>query len=199
MDNKAKTWFVLIACIIVAVIAFVFGAYVYNKKTARNDEPVNIEKLSQVEEIKENSIYNEIETSTSESKVSPNAIVNEKRYYKKCDHLIRETVDIPEELVNMSEEDVKKYYEGWNIEKYTPTEITIYKEFSGICNEHYIVKKNGDVLGIYIENDDGVEDDGEQLTGYWITKYQLSREEKDARITAELAAGTDCSKETGTR
>ena len=42
------------------------------------------------------------------------------------------------------------------------------------------------------KNDDGVEDDGEQLTGYWITKYQLSREEKDARITAELAAGTDC-------
>lgn len=158
MDNKAKIWFVLIACIIVAVIAFVFGAYVYNKKTARNDEPVNIEKLSQVEEIKENSIYNEIETSTSESKVSPNAIVNEKRYYKKCDHLIRETVDIPEELVNMSEEDVKKYYAGWNIEKYTPTEITIYKEFSGICNEHYIVKKNGDVLGIYIENDDGVDE-----------------------------------------
>lgn len=158
MDNKARTWFVLISCIIVAVIAFAFGAYVYNKKTARNDEPVNIEKLSQVEEIKENSVSNEIETSTSESKVSPNAIVNEKRYYKKCDHLIRETVDIPEELVNMSEEDVKKYYTGWNIEKYTPTEITIYKEFSGICNEHYIVKKNGDVLGIYIENDDGVQE-----------------------------------------
>lgn len=107
MDNKAKTWFVLIACIIVAVIAFAFGVYVYNRKTAKNDEPVNIEKISQIEKVKENSVSNEIETSTSESKVSPNAIVNEKRYYKKCDHLIRETVDIPEELVNMSEEDVK--------------------------------------------------------------------------------------------
>ena len=42
------------------------------------------------------------------------------------------------------------------------------------------------------KDDDGIEDKGEQLTGYWITKYQLSREEKDARITAELAAGTDC-------
>lgn len=158
MDNKAKTWFVLIVCIIIAAILFAFGAYVYNRKTAKNDEPVNIEKISQIEKVKENSVSNEIETSTLESKVSPNAIVNEKRYYKKCDHLIRETVDIPEELVNMSEEDVKKYYAGWNIEKYTPTEITIYKEFLGICNEHYVVKKNGDVLGIYIENDDGVEE-----------------------------------------
>ena len=42
------------------------------------------------------------------------------------------------------------------------------------------------------KNDDGIQDDGEQLTGYWITKYQLSREESEARITAELAAGTDC-------
>ena len=158
MDNKAKTWFVLIVCIIIAAILFAFGAYVYNRKTAKNDEPVNIEKISQIEKVKENSVSNEIETSTLESKVSPNAIVNEKRYYKKCDHLIRETVDIPEELVNMSEVDVKKYYAGWNIEKYTPTEITIYKEFLGICNEHYVVKKNGDVLGIYIENDDGVEE-----------------------------------------
>ena len=189
MDNKAKTWFVLIACIIVAVIAFVFGAYVYNKKTARNDEPVNIEKLSQVEEIKENSIYNEIETSTSESKVSPNAIVNEKRYYKKCDHLIRETVDIPEELVNMSEEDVKKYYAGWNIEKYTPTEITIYKEFSGICNEHYVVKKNGDVLGIYIENDDGVE---EWLEDTQIEVQYLPEEDaKDFEVGVKVVGKTN--------
>ena len=187
MDNKAKTWFVLIACIIVAVIAFVFGAYVYNKKTARNDEPVNIEKLSQVEEIKENSIYNEIETSTSESKVSPNAIVNEKRYYKKCDHLIRETVDIPEELVNMSEEDVKKYYAGWNIEKYTPTEITIYKEFSGICNEHYIVKKNGDVLGIYIENDDGVDEwlEDTQIEIQYLPKEDIKNFEVGVKVVGK--------------
>ena len=187
MDNKAKTWFVLIACIIVAVIAFVFGAYVYNKKTARNDEPVNIEKLSQVEEIKENSIYNEIETSTSESKVSPNAIVNEKRYYKKCDHLIRETVDIPEELVNMSEEDVKKSYAGWNIEKYTPTEITIYKEFSGICNEHYIVKKNGDVLGIYIENDDGVDEwlEDTQIEIQYLPKEDIKNFEVGVKVVGK--------------
>ena len=42
------------------------------------------------------------------------------------------------------------------------------------------------------KDDDGVQDEGEQLTGYWITKYQLSREESEARITAELSAGTDC-------
>lgn len=41
------------------------------------------------------------------------------------------------------------------------------------------------------KNDNGTEEDGEQLKGYWITKYQLSREESQARITAELAIGSD--------
>lgn len=42
------------------------------------------------------------------------------------------------------------------------------------------------------KNDNDIDDDGEQLTGYWITKYQLTREEKDARITAELSADINC-------
>lgn len=42
------------------------------------------------------------------------------------------------------------------------------------------------------KNDDEKEDEGEQLTGYWITKYQLTREEKNARITAELSPASDC-------
>ena len=42
------------------------------------------------------------------------------------------------------------------------------------------------------KNDDGKEDEGEQLTGYWITKYQLNREEKEARIEAEISPSSDC-------
>ena len=41
------------------------------------------------------------------------------------------------------------------------------------------------------KNDNGTEEEGEQLKGYWITKYQLSREESQAIITAELAIGSD--------
>ena len=40
-------------------------------------------------------------------------------------------------------------------------------------------------------NGNGEEDEGEQISGYWITKYQLSQEEKDARINAEMSAGSN--------
>lgn len=38
------------------------------------------------------------------------------------------------------------------------------------------------------KNDDGIAQDDEQLTGYWASKYQLSIEESNAKISAELAA-----------
>jgi hypothetical protein len=40
-------------------------------------------------------------------------------------------------------------------------------------------------------NGNGVEDEGEQLTGYWITKYQLTTEESTPRINAEMSAGSN--------
>ncbi len=40
------------------------------------------------------------------------------------------------------------------------------------------------------KNDNGEEEEGEQLTGYWITKYQLSIEEETPNIDAEMSAGS---------
>ena len=40
-------------------------------------------------------------------------------------------------------------YSDWKIEGYSPSEIVIYKEYDGICDEHYIVKEHNGVLGIY--------------------------------------------------
>ena len=37
-------------------------------------------------------------------------------------------------------------------------------------------------------NSNGVHDEGEELTGYWVSKYQLNAEEKDMKFNAELTA-----------
>ena len=188
MDRKGKMWLIIV-CIILAGATVVFGIYMYNKARSIDNEPISIEKLSQVNESKIESNINEIETSKSESKISPNAVVYEKRYYKKCDHLIREVTDISEELVNKGEEEVKEYYNGWTIEKYTPTEITVYKQFPGLCNEHYIVKINNNVLGIYIENDEEVQ---EWLEDTQIEVQYLPEEDiKDFQVGVKVVGKTN--------
>lgn len=53
------------------------------------------------------------------------------------------------------------------------------------------------IKGIGTETDSGYKIpeaftfDGQELTGYWITKYQLTQEESEQRINAEMAAGSN--------
>lgn len=40
-------------------------------------------------------------------------------------------------------------------------------------------------------NGNGKQDSGEQIPGYWMTKYQLSQEENEPRMNAEMSAGSN--------
>lgn len=64
-----------------------------------------------------------------------------KKYYEECNHTIKEYVDIPMDLVNKTEEDLKQEYPYWQIEKYSSNEIILYKEFNSNCGQHFLVKR----------------------------------------------------------
>ena len=150
--------------IIITVVGISLGVYLYyNKRGEISDTNIiSSEKLADTDSKDVNDIEKTnnatIETSSVSMKISPNAIIIQKRYYKTCDHLIREIVDIPVDLVNKTEQDVKEKYSNWKLEGYSPTEIVLYKEFKGICDEHYVVKEHNGVIGIYTENEQGVQE-----------------------------------------
>ena len=114
--------------------------------------------VNSIDNIENIQASNTVETSSINMKISPNAVIIKKCYYKKCDHLIKDVIDIPEELVNKTENDVREKYKGWKLEGYSPNEIVLYKEFSGICDEHYVVKDNNGVIGIFSEDENGVQE-----------------------------------------
>ena len=161
MDNKAKNWFLMCAFIVGIILVVSSIIYIINKGNQSDINIINSTEISEEENdtFSNTELENElVETSSGSDSISPNAIIVEKRYYEECDHLIRETVDVPEELVNQGEEELQEYYVGWTIEKYSATEITVYKEFSGYCNEHYIVKENNGILSVYTQDENGVQE-----------------------------------------
>ena len=175
MENKAGIWLLVILMIIGIVLAVTFGIYAYNNGGISETNIINTEKLAEIEnkvEIEEENKTSENElvaTSISSMKISPNASVVEKRYYKACDHLIREVKDIPVGLVNKGEEEIRSYYSNWKVEKCLNNEVIVYKEFEEICDEHYVIKDNNGVLAIYVENDENIQEwqeDTEIETGY---------------------------------
>lgn len=171
MDKK---W---IVCIIIAIIlglSIGIGLAIYSSNNNGETEGIDIEsdkKLAEEDTISnlKNNDANSVETVSTENTISPNAIIIEKVYYEGCDHLIRKTVDIPETLVNKTEEEIKKQYSDWKLEEYTPTQITLYKTVTGNCGEHYFVQEHNGVIGIYTMDEYGVKtlkEDTEIVTQY---------------------------------
>lgn len=158
MDKK---WIVCIIIVVILGLLAGIGLAIYTARGNNETEEMDIlsEKILANSNGIDNSVSNEVntvETVATEDTISPNAIIIEKVYYEGCDHLIRKTVDIPEELVNETEETLAKQYSDWEIEEFSPTQITLYKTASGNCGEHYFVQEHNGVIGIYTTDVYGV-------------------------------------------
>ena len=96
-------------------------------------------------EISQNNIVEP--TNSTEEKISANAMLILKKYYKQCEHTINEYVEIPVELVNMTEKEVQAEYPEWELIGFTSNEVILYKEFDERCKEHFILKiENGKIV-----------------------------------------------------
>ena len=171
MDKK---WIICIIITIIIGLSIGIGLAVYSSSNGETEDMdlLSEKELADSEETNSNILQNTtntVETSAIDANISPNAILIKKIYYEACDHLIREAEDIPEELVNKTEEDVKEAYSDWKIEEFSPTQIILYKTQSGNCGEHYFVQDHNGVIGIYITDEYGVkklQEDTEVSTQY---------------------------------
>ena len=95
--------------------------------------------------------------SVTEEKLSANAILILKKYYDKCEHTINEYVELPPELVNMTEKEIQAEYPEWEVIGFEKGKLTLYKEFEEGCGEHFKLKIEDGKVVIYIINGDGTE------------------------------------------
>lgn len=89
------------------------------------------------------------ETNASLTKISPNASITFKVYYKKCNHTIINKETIDKSLVNLTQDALQSKYINWNIEEFSEDNIILYKEDDGFCNEHYVLKEEDGYIVIY--------------------------------------------------
>ena len=118
------------------------------------DENILDECTDEYEELQENDM---LETDSQEEKISPNCSFTIRTYYKGCGHITSQYNNIPEELVNKTEQELKEMYPEYMVETFKSNEIVVYQEKEGECGEHYLVKDLNGTVVVYERLNDGTQ------------------------------------------
>ena len=117
-------------------------------KINKNNEKEKISKLENVQNNYENS-QNTVTTAIQEEKVSPNTQFALKKFYDECSHFEYEEAELPIELVNLTRQEIEDYYIDWEVEEFSDKRLVLCREINGYCNEHFLIKLDGEKINIY--------------------------------------------------
>ena len=154
---------IILLIIVVIFAAMAMAVFIYMPEE-NNDAKIEVQNvaventINEVENVTENNT-NMVETNANEERISPNAFITFKQTYKKCGHTTSEFVEVPQEFVNLSENELKERYTDWTVEKFTDTDIILSKEVEGSCNEHYVVRDVDGTVTVFHILDDGTEEE----------------------------------------
>lgn len=149
-----KKYTILTIITIGILLGFLTGLYLYRINSIDNVEGTRIaEKIEDdctaIAELNNKDLSNFIETNNKEEKTSPNCIITLKIYYETCEHLIEKRKNIEEVDVNIREQELAERFPDWEIQRFTPNEIVLYKEVNEFCKEHFLLKEKDGYIGIY--------------------------------------------------
>ncbi|MBR3153277.1 MAG: BofC C-terminal domain-containing protein [Clostridia bacterium] len=138
-------------CIVVFLFGVIIG-YLFLGKLASQDE-VGKETKDTPQEWLKNDVNTDGESVVSveaqEIKISPQAVLIINKHFKGCNHTITNVISVPTEMVNLTEEKLIEAYPDWEVIDFSNRQVSIYKEFDGVCNEHYRVKESNGFVTVY--------------------------------------------------
>lgn len=158
MSNKTKIIIGIVLTILIIIASYILF---FNKEEISNEITEDNTYISEIIEDECTEEYVKIRNlttvSATEEKLASNAILILKKYYRKCEHTINEYVELPQELVNMTEEEVQAQYSEWEVIGFEKGKLTLYKEFDDVCQEHFKLRLEEGNVVVYIVNSDGTE------------------------------------------
>ncbi len=149
-----KKYTIVIITVIGIILGFFTGLYLYKIDEIEENNKLELSKINnnvniETEDISENKTNKLITTNSKEEKTSPNCVIKLKVYYRKCEHLIEKKQKIEDVYVNITKEEIAKRFSDWELQTFTPTEITLYKDIDEFCNEHYLLKENDGYITVF--------------------------------------------------
>lgn len=175
MSDKVK----IILALFLIFLIIIAGYILFNGEAIEENHNENKTYVSELVEDECTEEYQEIKrivaTTSTEEKLSSNAILILKKYFQKCEHTVNEYVELPQELINMTEKEVQAEYPDWEVIGFEKGKLTLYKEFDDVCAEHFKLRVEEGKVIVYIVNNDGTENVYEKtnISSEYLTETDL--------------------------
>lgn len=144
------------AIFILGLFTLFFGtAYAVSKIGGTNIQEENIIANEEIIAVNEKNIENTTPVVAEETKITPNTILTLKKYYKDCGHSVKDSAEVPDEMVNLTEQEVIEKYPSWQLDKFSKDEVILTREMESFCGEHYLLKEEDGKVLIYVLDADG--------------------------------------------
>lgn len=183
-----KKWIYVIIVVVIIIIAIFVGNMLFKSNDNTNTENQVQNNIKEQDEVEENIFTNDISVSSIEQeKISPNAVLILKKHYEECNHTIKEYAKMPEEYVNLNQEELAKKQENWQIEEFSKDEVTLIKDVTSVCNEHYVLREKDGIIAVYQIHEDNTETLKEEtgIAVEYLTDIDKLRLEEGIRIYGE--------------
>lgn len=128
-------------------IGFCFGRVIVENKSQEFLQ-------SEQNEMSDNQIV--AEAVSTELKVKPKMEFAIKEYFDECGHFNFEYAELPNELVNMTKQEIEDHYNGlYEVEQFDEKSLVLSREINGMCDNHYVIKLNeNNLVDVYNVNID---------------------------------------------
>lgn len=182
---------IILLSIIVIIASIITAVVIYNgedeEQAKVSIKNVEINTTNTLENNVSSDNQNVVETNVKEVRISPNAFITFEEIYETCGHTKIDFVEVPQDFVNLSEDELKDKYSDWNIEKFTDTDIVLSKEFKGSCDEHFIVKDVDGVVTVFKIKEDGTEEEYQitDIATEYLTDTDKIEMEKGIRVNGK--------------
>ena len=157
METKNKILLGIGAFIVLFIVSAVITFFVVKNNEKSQEYAITDDCVYEEENKEVGNTDDEVEVNSTTEKVSPNAFLIIKKEYNECGHTTEDDVEIPNEMVNKTQEEIEQMYKDFKVESFSSNEVVLYKNVNGKCGEHYTVKDENGKVVVYNTNEKGEE------------------------------------------
>lgn len=144
MSKIFKTFFTVVIFMLGLSMGMYYGVVSNDKEVVEEKKPIDSVQDVVIKNVQsENEKGKELveETLSKEERVSPYAKMAIEKEFTKCGHTTVNVLDVPKEIINLTEEEIAERYSGWDVKEFSSDEFTLFRLIEANCEDHYVLKE----------------------------------------------------------